>query len=127
MKFSLTLGVGAWSNNFPACSGRKQSPIDIKNPTYSNLGDIQFTNYGAIPSSVIQTVTNNGHTYSISFKNFPNGKVPSISMGGLPGTFALAGIHFHWGDDNTRGSEHHVNSKAYPAEVSSSVTVYSSA
>ena len=37
--------------------------------------------------------------------------------GGLPATFNLAQLHFHWGDDNNEGSEHTLNGTQYPLEV----------
>ena len=41
-----------------------------------------------------------------------------ISGGGLPGAqYRAAGIHFHWGSENERGSEHTVDGRSYPAEV----------
>ena len=74
-----------------------------------------------------QTVENNGHTFSITFNGFTESNMPKIANGGLPGEFNLIGIHFHWGDNHRRGSEHHVNDMAYPAEVGSSTLMYSGA
>ena len=42
---------------------------------------------------------------------------PEVTGGSLDGTYQLAQFHFHWGSDKTKGSEHTVNKKAYPAEV----------
>lgn len=41
-----------------------------------------------------------------------------VSNGGLPSVFTTAQFHFHWGHQNDRGSEHLVNGKASPLEVS---------
>ena len=112
--------MNAWATNFPKCNGNSQSPRDIKRTIYSNLGDIQFSNYDALPANVNVTAKNNGHTYSISFSGFTDSNSPKISGGGLPGEFKLVGMHFHWGNDNSLGSEHHVNNTAYPAEVGTS-------
>ena len=70
------------------------------------------------------TATNNGHTYSATFNGFNDRNTPEISQGGLPGTFALAGFHFHWGDTSRLGSEHYVNGEEYPAEVAVEVILY---
>ena len=105
------------------CNRSRQSPIDIKNPTSSNIGDIKFNNYGN--PNVEITATNNGHTYSATFNGFNDNNTPEISQGGLPGTFALAGFHFHWGDTSLLGSEHYVNGVEYPAEVHVEITLYS--
>jgi len=40
-----------------------------------------------------------------------------VTGGGLPGTYKLAQFHFHWGADDGKGSEHTVDSNAYPLEV----------
>ena len=42
----------------------------------------------------------------------------TISGGRLPDTYKLVQFHWHWGSQNSRGSEHTINGKAYPLEVS---------
>ena len=111
--------MSAWPKNFDACNGSSQSPIDIINPTYSNLGDINFANYEE--QNVQITAENNGHTYVATF-NFTEATTPTISEGGLPGDYQLAQFHFHWGSNHTLGSEHHVNGKDFPAEVGDTKT-----
>ena len=37
--------------------------------------------------------------------------------GGLTGGYKPVQFHFHWGADNTRGSEHVLDNKHYPMEV----------
>lgn len=41
-----------------------------------------------------------------------------VSGGGLTAIYDLVNIHIHWGADNTKGSEHTVDGKRYPMEVS---------
>ncbi|XP_033115368.1 carbonic anhydrase 13-like [Anneissia japonica] len=41
----------------------------------------------------------------------------SISGGGLQGSYLTAQFHFHWGSTLKQGSEHLVDSTAYPAEI----------
>lgn len=51
--------------------------------------------------------------------NVPTGTTITITGGGLQeGTYRLAQFHVHWGADNTVGSEHTVDGKFYPVEVS---------
>lgn len=42
-----------------------------------------------------------------------------VRGGSLPlGTqYKIAQLHFHWGGEDNKGSEHHVNGHAYPIEV----------
>ena len=49
---------------------------------------------------------------TVSFTN-----TATVSGGDLGSTFKAAQFHFHWGSDNTKGSEHTYNGKNYPAEV----------
>ena len=48
------------------------------------------------------------------------GLYTALSGGPLPpgNDYELAEICFHWGKTNARGSEHTVNGKAFPMEVS---------
>ena len=41
----------------------------------------------------------------------------SVSEGGLPAPYYAAQFHFHWGSDDTKGSEHTVSGKEFPMEV----------
>ncbi|WAR15737.1 CAH2-like protein [Mya arenaria] len=56
---------------------------------------------------------NNGHTVQVDL----NDQSMMISEGGLEGTYVAAQLHFHWGADNTRGSEHAINGRHYPMEM----------
>ena len=44
----------------------------------------------------------------------------STVTGGALGrkTYTFDHLHFHWGSDDSRGSEHTIQRRAYPAEVS---------
>ena len=44
----------------------------------------------------------------------------SVSEGGMQGNYRATSLHFHWGSNDTLGSEHTVNSQQYPMEVSAS-------
>ncbi len=66
---------------------------------------------------MVATAENNGHSYAVSFSGFTQSSTPTISEGGLPGTFKLVGFHFHWGSQDYRGSEHLLNYMSYAGEV----------
>ena len=59
------------------------------------------------------TGSNNGHALEMTFP----AKVYNVSGGGLTGVYTTVQFHFHWGPDNSVGSEHTVNGKEYAAEV----------
>ena len=48
-----------------------------------------------------------------------SGRHLKVSGGSLPdpGVYTIEQFHFHWGSENTRGSEHEVNGKHFPMEV----------
>lgn len=37
--------------------------------------------------------------------------------GGLPNVYVVEQFHFHWGSENSRGSEHEINGTHFPIEV----------
>jgi carbonic anhydrase len=37
--------------------------------------------------------------------------MPYIMNGGLPGIYKFVQLHFHWGSDDSRGSEHRIDGK----------------
>merc|ERR1712154_516346 len=41
----------------------------------------------------------------------------TLSGGPLSSDYKVLQLHFHWGSDNTKGSEHYYDGKAYPMEV----------
>ena len=57
----------------------------------------------------------NGHTFQCDYES---GSVPEIT-GGPFGTniYKFAQFHLHWGSANTRGSEHTIDSQAFPMEI----------
>lgn len=40
-----------------------------------------------------------------------------VSGGGLDSDYQVAQFHFHWGSNDTNGSEHTIDGMAYPMEV----------
>jgi len=61
---------------------------------------------------------NNGHSVQMSIQTLNKAQSqPGVSGGDLDGKYTFAQYHMHWGSDSNRGSEHKVNSKAYPMEL----------
>ena len=40
-----------------------------------------------------------------------------LSGGPLSSNYKVLQLHFHWGSDDTKGSEHHYDGRAYPMEL----------
>ncbi|XP_075145374.1 carbonic anhydrase 2-like [Haematobia irritans] len=107
-----------WPEEYPQCGGDRQSPIAIN--TFE-LGPqpyppIKYTNY---KQEYNVTITNAGHTAQITIPDDADGAKPQISGGPLPTneTYQFVNLHFHWGANNTLGSDHVINGLRYPMEV----------
>ena len=119
----LTEGLGDWSYHgrddpstwkyhFPACSGSRQSPINVvpKHTIFDAGLDDLVVNY---EPSITAELQNNGHTVKATFKT----GMSNISGAGLLSTYRALQVHFHWGSDDSYGSEHQVLGKKYPLEI----------
>jgi len=109
-------GPSTWPTEFPQfCAGTRQSPINIvrADAVVTDPGPIQRSGWDiAMPG----TLTNNEHTLVFSFSG--PGTKPRISGGRLgTDTFEFLQLHWHWGSDSTKGSEHTVDGKMYPLEL----------
>ncbi|XP_035824520.1 carbonic anhydrase [Aplysia californica] len=107
-----------WSEYYGHCvddAGSKQSPIDIDPTTVyldKSINTFTMSGYDSAQGVNMQ-LKNNGHTVQV---DITAGDI-RMSGGGLPGEFKAAQFHFHWGSDSTKGSEHLIDSAAYPMEV----------
>ncbi|KAK6174151.1 hypothetical protein SNE40_017480 [Patella caerulea] len=106
-------GPSRWSKIFPLCGETRQSPINIVNSKVyarQKIGNITMIGYD---KPITMKIRNNGHTARI---DITRGDV-FITNGGLPGKYKLLQLHFHWGSDNGKGSEHTINGERFPMEV----------
>jgi carbonic anhydrase len=100
------LGPDIWSDYYPLCAGKSQSPINILTACtiYKN-----FKSFELPPSSDEKhffTLKNNGHTV-IGTINTDHKQSPILLTGGnLNGTFEFVNFHLHWGENYKSGSEH---------------------
>lgn len=111
------MGPDHWSEHYNQCAGKHQSPININDVDVidQEFTDIQYNEFEKSPTNV--TLTNNGHTVLVKLTY--DGPVPYISGGPLEGqgTYEFQQLHFHWGEDNTVGSEDRINNVSYPMEL----------
>ncbi|KAK0054957.1 carbonic anhydrase 2-like isoform X2 [Biomphalaria pfeifferi] len=111
-------GPDTWHHHYPLCQDTNaslQSPIDIDTDQvkYStHCEPFRFDGYNRIWNNIM-LMTNNGRSVRINIV----GNM-TLSRGGLDGTYRASHIHLHWGSENSRGSEHTINGKAYPLEAS---------
>ncbi|KAH9503087.1 Carbonic anhydrase 14 [Bulinus truncatus] len=109
-------GPAHWAANFSKCGGKMQSPIDVNTSTvlYSpQLKFFDFSGYNVTSGVNISLENLDGQTAEVIY----SGKALTLKGGGLPGEYQLAQFHFHWGDIDTRGSEHYINGDHFPMEL----------
>ena len=106
-----------WPNDYPECALVRQSPIDISSSLIVENASlrIDFTKYDTLISDF--DVTNTGHTIQFEYVGKEKAR-PTISGSALNGhTYSLTQLHFHWGQNDGRGSEHTINGTSYDLEV----------
>ena len=109
---------GNWS-----CNGRKQSPINVmtdqvmqKDPT--NPPNLRLTVAGNKP--ITGEFRNNGYAPTFYLEEELTVK---LAGGLLQENYFLKQFHFHFGCNDTVGSEHTIDGNTYPIEVSSIVFI----
>merc|ERR1712037_452457 len=135
-------GASCWGDHYPTCNGVKQSPIDIPakyggllTRTFSqqevtplkmsNYKRVAFTalsnsaeHYGSDGDRVTTGIfKNNGHTAQLDAESTIGATEGILTGGQLAGEYQILQLHFHWGANDARGSEHTVDGKEYPLEL----------
>jgi len=108
-------GPSHWSSIYPSCSGVKQSPVDLKGGRAVHLPPLVLQHYDELPGKA--DLRNNGHTAKLSTKPTGSQLTPTMSGGGLQHKYKFSQVHFHWGAENGKGSEHQVEGVSYPMEM----------
>jgi len=109
-------GPAHWAG---ACNtgGKRQSPINLprRGLEVVKLPALEFHDYNIAPETM--HLLNNGHAAKLTYKPFNESRSPRISGAGLGSKYRLAQIHFHWGAENSRGSEHLKSNVSFPMEM----------
>ncbi|WAR27289.1 CAHZ-like protein, partial [Mya arenaria] len=110
-------GADTWGLYYPDCALKRQSPIDLPSPinmtfdTSLQLDTLMFNNYEVDFTGKIH---NNGHSVQV---DIPSSADLHLTGGNLGSTYKAVQLHWHWGADDTTGSEHTYQSKHYPLEL----------
>jgi carbonic anhydrase len=102
------LGPDIWSDYYPLCMGKSQSPINILTDftKYKNFKPFEFIS--SYNEQLNFTLKNNGHTVIGTITNEYTQSPIQLTGGGLNGTFDFVNFHLHWGENYKSGSEHQV-------------------
>ncbi|CAO1367149.1 unnamed protein product [Diamesa serratosioi] len=107
-------GPTHWGEQFNTCKGKHQSPIDIDvlNVKHMKLAPLKLNNFDDPPAK--GQIQNNGHTvmYTLDAE-----ETPTIEGGPFHGPYEFAQLHFHWGGNDSYGSEDLILGKSFPMEL----------
>jgi len=107
-------GPETWPLFFPDAAGSRQSPVDVE--TSKATSDDSLKNeplrWKYVPENCL-SITNPGYCWRIDV----DGSSSDLSGGPLSNKYKLEQFHCHWGCDNSEGSEHTVDGKAYAGEL----------
>ncbi|XP_003401445.1 carbonic anhydrase 2 [Bombus terrestris] len=109
-----TKGSSVWTNDdHDTCVGKFQSPIDIEenNVALASYPDLEFSGLQKPHKALIM---NDGHTVMI---HSADSESPEISGSSLNSTYVFTQLHFHWGNNDSLGSEDLINNHSYSMEM----------
>ncbi|XP_059614156.1 carbonic anhydrase 7 isoform X2 [Phlebotomus argentipes] len=108
------IGPSHWGEQYNTCFGKHQSPINIDSLDVLpvNLPPLEFIGFDQQPART--NLTNNGHTVMLEVDTDPQ---IAISGGPLSGDYVFSQLHFHWGDNDTMGSEDMIDSHSFAMEL----------
>ncbi|OQV24913.1 putative Carbonic anhydrase 7 [Hypsibius exemplaris] len=121
MRDTDELPPALWGKLYPACAGKRQSPIAINSREPRQLDlllrPLELLFYDQMPIAGNWTLIDNGHSVQISGQFGKRPPSLRIRRGNLRTTYVLTQLHFHWGRSDAMGSEHVIDGKRYPIEV----------
>ncbi|XP_052889447.1 carbonic anhydrase 7-like [Anopheles moucheti] len=111
------LGPPNWPIVAPACGAQFQSPINIVTSralVVNRKVPLEIVGLTNMPSSI--TAENEG--YSVKFTPHWTYRTRPMMRGGpLKTAYFFEQMHFHWGPNNTEGSEHTLDERRFPLEL----------
>merc|ERR1719318_1366636 len=109
----------SWSGDHPSCGLENRSPVNLHTADVvlkDHKQPISFSSYDQINHDTCKLV-NTGNTATLLMTN-TSSLQPTMSQGPLNSTeYHFTQAVFHWGSDDSRGSEHTVRSMAYSMEM----------
>ena len=116
---STIFGPKDWKDVSHHCIENTQSPINIDSSKV--VRNSYLLGFRFIPDNskgrVTGTLVNNGHAPTFTIDKSKGSALLSGGPWGGSRVYKLQQLHFHFGCDASKGSEHTVDSKAYSGEV----------
>jgi len=114
------LNQSAWLSDYPGCGKENQSPINLHTVDVSlkdHKSPISFSSFDLVNKDTC-VVVNNGNIATLHLKTNANSSQPILSGGPFNSTvYSFTHAVFHWGADDTLGSEHTIRGITYPMEM----------
>lgn len=113
-------GPPVWHRFYSTCRGGLQSPINLE-PAEAERVEMEpfrLTGYEEEISGLF--LRDEGHDAHFDVaKDLEEARRRNVFIagGGLNGSYWLHSVHFHWGSDNSEGSEHRIAGLANPVEA----------
>lgn len=86
--------------------------IDLLNVQRSHFPPIKFKNFDIVHNKT--SLQNNGHTVLFTLESE---KIPQVSGGPLTDLYEFTQMHFHWGNNDSLGSENKIEGRSFPMEL----------
>ncbi|XP_046390902.1 carbonic anhydrase 7-like isoform X2 [Ischnura elegans] len=109
-------GPDNWGKYYKTCSGKFQSPINIDQHDVLQVKFPSLRFHGFQEELNDVTIVNNGHTVMLSLSEEDSSRI-KVSGGPLKGKYVFTQLHFHWGSNDSMGSEDSINNQSFPMEL----------
>lgn len=105
-----------WPEEYSDCGGKAQSPINIKPEKAKDVFRMRHLKFRKYGKAISGSFVNNGHSMQFNPTNSP---AQVLRGGPLEGKnkYQFTQLHFHWGSNDTVGSEHTVDGFRFPLEM----------
>lgn len=111
-------GPSHWGAISATCDGKLQSPINLLLHNVSGIDAPRLRIKGFTKKPDRVTMTNNGHSIVIRWLTSKGLRMSASFSGGvLKATYIVHSAHFHWGTNDSSGSEHLINNRRYSLEL----------
>merc|ERR1719508_181629 len=117
--YSGSSGPDSWLPSHPNCGGESQSPINLETVDVAlreHKTSLTFSSYDQVNRDSCKLV-NTGNTVTLSLTT-PSSPHPTMSGGPFnTSSYHFSQAIFHWGSNDSLGSEHTIRTATYPMEM----------